>query len=84
VVRVPRRDELRAYLQQKGVGTGIHYPVPCHLQPAFQYLDGGSVDLSVTEGIVGEILSLPMYPELTAEQRLYVADAIHEFYEQAG
>jgi dTDP-4-amino-4,6-dideoxygalactose transaminase len=81
VVRLPRRDELKAYLAERGIGTGIHYPIPCHLQPAFAHLGYSPGDLPVTERIAGEILSLPMYPELTGEQRAYVAGAIHHFYE---
>jgi dTDP-4-amino-4,6-dideoxygalactose transaminase len=80
VVRVPQRDALLAHLRERGVGAGIHYPVPCHLQPAFRELGYAPGDLPVTERIAGEIVSLPMYAELTAEQRVYVADAIREFY----
>jgi dTDP-4-amino-4,6-dideoxygalactose transaminase len=81
VVRVPRRDELKAFLHERGVGTGIHYPVPCHLQPAFQSYHSGQGALAVTEQVVDELLSLPMYPELTADQRLYVVDGIRDFYD---
>ncbi|MHC4617464.1 MAG: DegT/DnrJ/EryC1/StrS family aminotransferase [Planctomycetota bacterium] len=80
VVRVPRRDELREYLYGRGVGTGIHYPIPCHLQPAFRSLGYQRGDLPVTEQVAGEILSLPMYAELTAEQRVYIASTVREFY----
>lgn len=74
VVRLPQRDRIRQFLwDQYEIGTGIHYPVPCHLQPAFQYLGYQKGDLPVTEQITGEILSLPMYPELTAEQIRFVA-----------
>jgi dTDP-4-amino-4,6-dideoxygalactose transaminase len=81
VVRVPRRDELKEVLARQGIGTGIHYPIPCHLQPAFRYLGYQVGDLPATERVAGEVLSLPMYPELTAEQRLYVVNAIREFYD---
>jgi dTDP-4-amino-4,6-dideoxygalactose transaminase len=80
VVRVAQRDELLAYLRERGIGAGVHYPVPCHLQPAFQQLGYKKGDLPVTEKVVGEILSLPMYAELTEEQQVYVADAIRGFY----
>jgi dTDP-4-amino-4,6-dideoxygalactose transaminase len=83
VVRVPRRDQLKAHLQQRGVGVGIHYPVPCHLQPAFQSLGYERGELPVTEQVADEILSLPMYPELTADQRIEVVDAIRDFYDSA-
>jgi dTDP-4-amino-4,6-dideoxygalactose transaminase len=84
VVRVPGRDELKVYLQEQGIGTGIHYPIPCHLQPAFRSLGYRRGDLPVTERIAGEILSLPMYPELTAEQRVCVVSAMREFYGRHG
>lgn len=67
VIRTPERDQLRAWLESKGVGTGMHYPVPIHLQDAWRQYGGDSVSLPVTERITGEILSLPMYPELSAE-----------------
>jgi dTDP-4-amino-4,6-dideoxygalactose transaminase len=82
VVRVPRRDELKEVLARQGIGTGIHYPIPCHLQPAFRYLGYQVGDLPVTERIAGEVLSLPMYPELMAEQRLYVVNAMRGFYDR--
>lgn len=84
VVQAPRRDELKNYLQEHGIGTGIHYPVPCHLQPAFQSLGYSPGDLPVTEQMADEVISLPMYAELTADQRTYVADAICEFYDGVG
>lgn len=84
VIRAPRRDELFDYLREQGVGVSIHYPVPCHLQPAFETLGYSEGDLPVTEQVVGEILSLPMYAELTPEQQAYVVNCIGEFYGQAG
>lgn len=62
VVRTPHRDRLRAALQARGIGTGIHYPVPVHRQPAYQHMP---VSLPVTEAAAAEILSLPMHPFLT-------------------
>lgn len=84
VVQAPRRDELFSYLREHGIGVGIHYPVPCHLQPAFQSSGYSPGDLPVTEQMADEVISLPMYGELTAEQRVYVANAICEFYAQSG
>ena len=81
-VRVPRRDGLSQYLQERGIGTGIHYPIPCHLQPSFLHLGDGVGDLLVKEHLAGEILSLPMCPKRATEQRLYLASAIREFYEK--
>ncbi len=80
VIRARDRDGLQAWLRERGIGTGIHYPVPCHLQPAFRYLGYRPGDLPATEQAAGEILSLPMYPELRAEQRVYVAGAVHDYY----
>jgi dTDP-4-amino-4,6-dideoxygalactose transaminase len=66
-------------LNDQGIGTGIHYPVPIHLQKAFKFLDYNSGDLPVTEAITGEILTLPMYAELTAEQIETVAREVLNF-----
>jgi dTDP-4-amino-4,6-dideoxygalactose transaminase len=65
VVRHPRRDALRERLQAAGVGTAVQYPVPCHLQPAYRAYGAGPGSLPVTEQAASDILSLPMYPELT-------------------
>ncbi len=79
VVRAQQRDRLVAHLRERGIGTGIHYPVPCHLQPAFHALGYRAGDLPATEQAAGEVVSLPMYPELTAEQRACVVETIHGF-----
>ena len=78
VVRYPRRDELRAFLRERGIGTLIHYPVPVHLQPAYRDLGYGPGSLPVTEAIAGEVLSLPMYPELREDEATIVATAVCE------
>ncbi len=80
VVRVPKRDELQTWLKSQGVFTGIHYPVPAHLQHVGGWLDYMAGDLSMTERVSGEILSLPMYAELTTEQIEFVANSIRAFY----
>ncbi len=80
VIKAPRRDELQAYLKEKGVGTGIHYPVPIHLQNAMEILGYKAGDFPVTEKAVSEILSLPMYAELTDEQIRSVTSAVRAFY----
>lgn len=80
VVRVHERDGLRQYLHTHGIETGIHYPVPLHLTGAYQKLGyPGRGSLPVTEALSQEILSLPMYPELTNRQIQRVADAVLEF-----
>ncbi|MCV0403174.1 MAG: DegT/DnrJ/EryC1/StrS family aminotransferase [Chloroflexi bacterium] len=68
VVRSARRDELLARLREEGIGAGIHYPIPLHRQPAYVALGYGDVSLPHTEAAAAEVLSLPMYPELTDEQ----------------
>lgn len=74
-----RRDALRAHLQSRGVGTEIYYPVPLHRQPCFQSADSPAPTLPVSEQLAAEVLSLPIYPELTEAQRAEVAGAILEF-----
>ena len=80
-VRVPggRRDALRAHLAEHGIGTQIHYPVPIHMQEAAQFLGYRQGDLPVTEKVAGEVLSLPMYAELTDAQIDRVATSVTEF-----
>ncbi len=80
-VRTPDREQLREWLGNKGIGTGMHYPVPVHLQEAWRNYGGDNYSLPVTEKAVGEILSLPMYPELTDEEVRYVCESIQEFAE---
>jgi dTDP-4-amino-4,6-dideoxygalactose transaminase len=77
VVRAERRDELIEFLLKKGIQTGIHYPVACHLQKAYARY---KVSLPVCEAYAAEIVSLPMYPELTRQDIAYVCKAIREFY----
>ena len=69
VVRVPRRDEVLARLAAAGIGAGIHYPVPIHLQGAFRHLGHGKGDFPVAERAAGEILSLPLFAEITPAQQ---------------
>jgi dTDP-4-amino-4,6-dideoxygalactose transaminase len=78
VVRVPRRERVRAYLDAHGVATGLHYPIPLHLQPGFEELDLGPGLFPHTERAAEEILSLPMYPHLSREQVAYVAARLRE------
>jgi dTDP-4-amino-4,6-dideoxygalactose transaminase len=80
-IRVPggRRDALRAFLTERGIGTQIHYPVPIHMQEAAQFLGYRKGDLPVTEKVAGEVLSLPMFAELTDSQIDRVASSVMEF-----
>jgi dTDP-4-amino-4,6-dideoxygalactose transaminase len=82
VVRCSRRDELRHFLEEKGIQTGIHYPVPLHLTGAYQALGApGRGSMPVTETLASEILSLPMYAELSDEQIAHVIAMLWEFIE---
>lgn len=76
VVRVSDRESLQQKLKDEGIATGIHYPVPLHLQPALQHLEIPLGMLPVTEKVSGEVVSLPMYPELTEAQLETVVNAI--------
>jgi dTDP-4-amino-4,6-dideoxygalactose transaminase len=80
VIQAPRRDELQVWLKDRGIGTGIHFPVPLHLQNSMRYLGYKVGDLPVTEEVVRKVLSLPMYPEMTDEQIETVSGSIKEFY----
>jgi dTDP-4-amino-4,6-dideoxygalactose transaminase/acetyltransferase-like isoleucine patch superfamily enzyme len=79
VVRTDARDQLMASLKEQGIGTGIHYPIPLHLQKAYQALGYTLGDFPVTERVAAEIVSLPLYPQLQADQQRYVAEKILEF-----
>jgi dTDP-4-amino-4,6-dideoxygalactose transaminase len=78
VIRTPQRDRLQAHLDEHGVGTAIHYPVPVHLQPFYAGNGFRAGQLPVAERLSGEILSLPMFPGMTAEQVEYVAARVRE------
>ena len=80
VIRTNQRDALREQLEQLGIHAGIHYPVPCHLQPACAPFSPGIGSLPVTESMASEILSLPMFPELREDEIDYIAEAIFNFY----
>lgn len=80
VIQCQHRDELKAYLKEKGISSAIHYPVPIHLQPAAEYLGYQRGDLPMTEACAERILSLPVHQHLSSEQLHYVADCIHQFY----
>jgi dTDP-4-amino-4,6-dideoxygalactose transaminase len=79
-LRVERRDALQAHLKAKGIGSAIYYPVPLHLQPCFAHLGYQAGRLPQAERASREVLSLPVYPELTRQQLDYVIDAIRGFY----
>jgi dTDP-4-amino-4,6-dideoxygalactose transaminase len=80
VVKVPAgdRDRLRQHLQDEGIATGIHYPIPLHEQPAYAYLGIAPESLPVSQQAAREILSLPIYPEMTHEQVKWVSDRLRK------
>jgi dTDP-4-amino-4,6-dideoxygalactose transaminase len=80
VVRVAARDDLRATLQAKGIGTEIYYPVPMHMQECFASLGYRAGDFPESEGAASQTLALPIYPELTDAQACYVVESIRDFY----
>jgi dTDP-4-amino-4,6-dideoxygalactose transaminase len=79
VVRVQDREALQAHLGEAGIGTGIHYPIPLHLQRAYQHLGHKKDDFPVTERVAKEILSLPMFPQLQRHQQKEVVAKVLEF-----
>jgi len=79
VIRTERREELREYLQSQDVATGIHYPLPLHLQPAYRFLGYRAGDFPITEKYATQVLSLPMCAELSQEQVEWVAETIRRF-----
>ncbi len=81
VIRVPgKRDDLKTFLLEKGVGTAIYYPISLHMQECFAFLGGKEGDLPESERASAETLALPIFPELTESQLEYVVEKIAEFY----
>ena len=83
VIRCARRDELRAFLAESGVGTEVYYPLPLHLQPALASYGHKAGDFPVSEQLAKEVLALPIFAELTEEEITTVAGLIREFYGRA-
>jgi dTDP-4-amino-4,6-dideoxygalactose transaminase len=79
VIRSSRRDDLRAHLTERGIGTEVYYPVPLHLQPCFGYLGHRRGDFPVAEAAAAESLALPIYGELAPTAQQAVAGAVAEF-----
>ena len=80
VIQCDRRDELQAFLAERGIQTKIHYPIPVHLQEAAVHLGCGAEDFPEAEEQADRVLSLPIYPELTIEEKEWVIQSIQEFY----
>jgi dTDP-4-amino-4,6-dideoxygalactose transaminase len=79
VIRVKRRDELRAFLTARGIGCEVYYPRPFHLQDCFAYLGYRAGDFPISERASAEVLALPIYPELSEAQLQTVAGVVLEF-----
>jgi dTDP-4-amino-4,6-dideoxygalactose transaminase len=78
VIRTPQREALMKHMAEANIGTGIHYPIPLHLQKAYASLGYQAGDFPVAEAAATEILSLPMFPQLTAEQQQRVVEVLNE------
>jgi len=79
VVRVQDREALQAHLAEAGIGTGVHYPIPLHLQKAYEHLGYTRGAFPITERVAAEIVSLPMFPQMTADQQAEVVQEVEEF-----
>jgi dTDP-4-amino-4,6-dideoxygalactose transaminase len=82
VIRTSARDDLLKELERKGIGAGVHYPVPLHLQPAYAGLGYRRGALPVTEALAASCLSLPIYPEMTDAQQDQVVDVVRQFMKE--
>jgi dTDP-4-amino-4,6-dideoxygalactose transaminase len=83
VISTDDRDGMMKHLKEAGIGTGIHYPVPLHLQKAYAHMNHSSQDFPVATRVAGRIVSLPMFPQLRTDQQARVADEIHAFTSKA-
>ena len=81
-IRTEKRDGLMNYLKSKGIETGLHYPEPLHVQQAYRYRGYQKGDFPIAEKCCKEILSLPLFPEMTEEQTNYVVESIKEYFKQ--
>ncbi len=82
VIRTQRRDELQSFLKERGIMTGVYYPLPLHLQPCFIYLGYKEGDFPIAERSAKTSLALPVYPELKKAERKYVAETIGAFFDK--
>jgi dTDP-4-amino-4,6-dideoxygalactose transaminase len=84
VIRTEDRDGMMQYLGQHGIGTGIHYPIPLHMQDAYAAMGYQPGDFPVTEAVAREIVSLPMFPQLTTEMQEKVSNEVQRFLVESG
>ena len=84
VITTSQREALKAHLAMRGISTGIHYPIPLHLQKAYSRLGYSEGDFSITEKSSREVLSLPIFPEMTEKQTEYVIAVAREFFQSEG
>ena len=82
VVKCPKRNSLASYLESLGIQTGLHYPVPLHLQKSLAFLGYKKGDFPIVENATNEILSLPMFPELTKSNQDKIVNSIRKFYKE--
>ena len=80
VIRAHKRDALKDYLQQQGIGTDIYYPTPLPLQPSFAYLNHRMGEFPVSDQAAKEVLALPIFPELREDELATVMTEIKKFY----
>jgi dTDP-4-amino-4,6-dideoxygalactose transaminase len=81
VIRAKKRNDLKQYLASKRIATAIYYPLALHLQKCFAYLGHKKGDFPESEKATAEVLALPVYPELSADQQEYVVASIKEFFQ---
>ncbi len=81
VVRVQNREAIMEYLKERGIASGLHYPIPIHLQPAYSELGYKQGDFPITEAYAETILSLPIFPELDDDKVAYVVDALRDYFQ---
>ncbi len=79
-MRAERRDDLKDHLDERGIGSGVYYPLPLHRQPCFTDLGYGEGDFFEAERAASEALSLPLFPELAVAEQEQVVAAVREFY----
>ncbi len=81
-IRCKKREKLQSYLKERGISTAVYYPVPLYRQPAYKHLNYKKEDFPITEKACQEVLSLPMFPELTEKEVSYICETIHHFFQK--